>query len=229
MDIKRRGPKAFGNLVDSLTEIGDITHTNLALKLEEKEMPVENNNYEKDVNAETDTELQRSNMNTKGAWPYKLSEEQHPQHIRQISQEVPNSNINLSTEPLIVRVKPSTRFYDKPSENKIPVYATHSKQRGLFLCINNIEFINDVQDKRLGAEVDEDNLKTLFRQIGFTVHAYRNQSLHDTKQTIRKLTENDARLRNIDCCIVAIMSHGEEGDTKESSHIITSDNKSLEV
>lgn len=51
-----------------------------------------------------------------------------------------------------------------------------SKHRGLFLCINNIEFANNVKDKRTGAEVDEENLKVLFKDFGFTIHSHRNQS-----------------------------------------------------
>lgn len=51
------------------------------------------------------------------------------------------------------------------------------------------------------------------------------------KKTIDNFTneKENPLLRKVDCVVVAIMSHGEEGPTKESSEIITSDGKQLAV
>lgn len=51
------------------------------------------------------------------------------------------------------------------------------------------------------------------------------------KQTIDHFTDEkrNPMLRLVDCAVIAVMSHGEEGHTKESSQIITSDVKHLEV
>lgn len=51
------------------------------------------------------------------------------------------------------------------------------------------------------------------------------------KQTIDHFVDDrkNAMLRRTDCVVVAVMSHGEEGSTKESSQIVTSDIKYLSV
>lgn len=181
MDIQRRGPKAFNNLINSLLEI-DHSHKILAYKLEGKEVPIDeehqNNNYEKTENHTNENRFTYDNDdNHRGAWAFKLCEDQRPPHIRQLSYEIPHSNINLLAEPLVVKVKKSIKFYDDRSTTKVPIYRMRSKHRGMFLCINNIEFANGVKDRRTGAEVDEENLKVLFKQIGFSVHSHRNQSI----------------------------------------------------
>ena len=52
-----------------------------------------------------------------------------------------------------------------------------SKPRGYFLMINNVEFTNNIEKTRKGSEVDEQNLKDLFEQLGFVVEPYRDQGL----------------------------------------------------
>lgn len=238
MDIQRRGPHAFNKLIESLREI-DKNHKHLASLLaddEEQNLTLHNNNY--DDNNENDFEtndklvrLSPPENKTSSSWPFKLTEEQRPSHIRQISMEAPNSNINLGMEPLSIRVRKSTRYYDDMSQAKVPIYPMRSQQRGLFLCINNIEFVNNTYLKRKGAEVDEENMKTLFKDIGFNVYTVRNQSLRDMKRTIENFTseEKNPRLRQVDCVVVSVMSHGEEGHTKESSQIVSHDAKLLDV
>lgn len=229
-DIQRRGPKAFGNLIKSLEEIDDI-HRRLAYALENNdttvlELEVENNNCTPSIVDEQ--EADRPHNVTNGAYPFKLTEEQRPPHIRQLSLEIPNSNINLSEEPLIVKVRKSECWCDNQNEHKVPVYSMRSKQRGLFFCVNNIEFPNGTHGLRSGADVDECKLKELFKQIGFGTQVHRNQTKRDMQLTINKLVEND-NLMHFDCLVVAVMSHGTEGSTKENTKIVTSDAQYLSV
>lgn len=242
LNIERRGPDAFNNLVNALLEV-DYKHQNLAYKLLGKDVSLflpntcnnnNNNDNEKcqDKKPTYDLDDNVNNMEEKkGAWPFVLTETQRPPHIRQISQEVPNANINLLTEPRVVKVKHSIKFYDDRNQHKAPVYAMRSKTRGLFLCINNIEFINNTHDRRDGAEVDEQNLKSLFTQMGFNVHTRTNQSKLDMKMIISNFTNKKSNpyLHKTDCIVVSIMSHGEEGDTQESSQIITADARKIQV
>lgn len=220
----RRGPTAFNSLVSSLMESG---HQRLAYLLQGKTIPEnENNNYK--IDDETNN-YRDNDTNKKKIHPFILPANQKPQHIRQVSLEQPNVNINLSTEPLKVEVKKSVNFHDNRNASKVPVYSMRSKNRGIFLCINNIEFVNDVHDRRNGAEADEENLKDLFKQIGFQVQSHRNQSKRDMKDTVIKFVSDENKLRNADCAVIAVMSHGEEGETKDSSVIITSDGQRVEV
>ena len=43
--------------------------------------------------------------------------------------------------------------------------------------INNVQFVNNIMDARIGAEVDERNLEELFKQFGYTVEKHRDQGL----------------------------------------------------
>jgi hypothetical protein len=52
-----------------------------------------------------------------------------------------------------------------------------SKPRGYFFMINNVEFVNNILDRRNGSLVDEKNLCELFREFGYIVESHRDQGL----------------------------------------------------
>lgn len=52
-----------------------------------------------------------------------------------------------------------------------------SKPRGYLFVINNVEFVNNILDRRKGALVDEKNLSELFREFGYIVESHRNEGL----------------------------------------------------
>lgn len=108
--------------------------------------------------------------------PYILPTSERPAHIRQISQELPYAYINIRSEPLKVVVRKATEFMDDPKAHKAPIYPMRKQCRGTYLGINNMEFINDVHPYRKGAEYDEENLKVLFKQMGFATSSFRNQT-----------------------------------------------------
>ena len=43
--------------------------------------------------------------------------------------------------------------------------------------INNVQFVNNTKDTRIGAEVDEKNLEELFKRFGYSVEKHRDQGL----------------------------------------------------
>jgi hypothetical protein len=43
--------------------------------------------------------------------------------------------------------------------------------------INNVQFVNDIEKVRIGADVDERNLGELFEQFGYIVEKHRDQGL----------------------------------------------------
>jgi hypothetical protein len=52
-----------------------------------------------------------------------------------------------------------------------------SSPRGYFFMINNVQFVNNIDDVRNGAEVDERNLEELFKQFGYIVEKHCDQGL----------------------------------------------------
>lgn len=85
------------------------------------------------------------------------------------AQSIPKIPLPVNSQPqsLIVKVQPSENFYDIPLHNKhLENYKTQSKKRGRFLIINNYEFSKSKGEYRNGADVDNTNLVTLFKQMG---------------------------------------------------------------
>lgn len=73
------------------------------------------------------------------------------------------------SQPLKVKVQPSETFYDTPQHNRhLEFYSTRSKKRGRLLIINNFKFSKEGKTNgyRNGADVDNANLVTLFKQMG---------------------------------------------------------------
>jgi hypothetical protein len=68
--------------------------------------------------------------------------------------------------------------------------------------INNVQFVNDIKDARIGAEVDERNLEELFKQFGYIVEKHRDQGLEVGVLCTHIVTES------ICMCIVASL-HGQ--------------------
>lgn len=88
-----------------------------------------------------------------------------------------------------------------------------SKPRGFALIMNNIDFPNDPNAKRTGAEHDSENLRLLCQDLGFhtTVrhNVTRNDLKHPTEGILRKFRDQFLPgHEDVDACLVAIMSHG---------------------
>lgn len=88
-----------------------------------------------------------------------------------------------------------------------------SNPRGFALIINNLEFASDPNITRAGAEQDSDNLRTILGNLHFQVtvrHNVQKTALLREDGIIDKfLCQFEAT--DVDCCIVAVMSHGTEG------------------
>lgn len=158
LDIQRRGPHAFSNLVASLRETG---HNNLANLLD----PNKANNNNNRANAPP----------RKQAHPFILPATEDTENLQNIVNSTPNvTRVNLTNEPIRINVVPAKQFYDDPRQSDVHVYNTHSKNRGAVLIVNNINYINNVHLPREGAEVDGKNLQELFHQMGFQIKMHNN-------------------------------------------------------
>jgi len=54
--------------------------------------------------------------------------------------------------------------------------------------INNVQFVNDIEKERIGAEVDERNLEELFKQFGYIVEKHRDEGLEVDTLCTHKMT-----------------------------------------
>ena len=88
-------------------------------------------------------------------------------------------------------------------------YPMKAKPRGLSLIVNNRWFIGGTMKKRLGTDVDADNLEGLFRFLGFKVERVDDRKVDNIRELIQKLANADHSA--YDCVILAILSHGEDG------------------
>ncbi|CAG2066398.1 unnamed protein product, partial [Timema podura] len=137
-----------------------------------------------------------------------------------------NNYFSMGTEPLTVKVKLGAKRMDYPCKKDIQVYPMGSRPKGHFLIINNVKFWDDSQTERKGGEVDEHNLVSLFGQLGYEVHTYRNLSLEDMKKRIIEFAQMQSH-ENVDSCVVSILSHGEADVDVRATYIITADGEKL--
>lgn len=149
--------------------------------------------------------------------------------IEYTGETVPNMNIT---------VKCSTKIHINDKSN-VKTYSMNSKNRGIFVLVNNIDFPNKKNEKRRnGADVDRDNLVHLFRQMNYKVYLHENLtkdvsfylmittffeilinihffflflSVQKFVQLIRKLS-NFGELDHVDSFVLAVLSHGDGND-----------------
>nr|CAD7406356.1 unnamed protein product [Timema poppensis] len=164
LDIQLRGPRAFDKLLETLSE---TNHLLLAQVLR----------AEPRVMAEHGEETSHH----VGVHPMFLPQYlgADPLYIDKLHNMVleENNYFSMGTEPLSVKVKLGAKRMDYPCKKDIQVYPMGSRPKGHFLIINNVKFWDDSQTERKGGEVDEHNLVSLFGQLGYEVHTYRNLSL----------------------------------------------------
>lgn len=92
-----------------------------------------------------------------------------------------------------------------------PVYNMNHTKRGTAIIFNNKCFDSSTAwCERIGTDVDCQNLKNLFQQMGFNVKTHNNATQEEMKSTMVKLVSKKDH-RDADCFACAILSYGEEG------------------
>ena len=90
---------------------------------------------------------------------------------------------------------------------------------GIALIINNIRF--ESSEKRDGAELDEQNLVTLFRYLGYIVEVHRDCKADTICDIMKEMKKRDhSKYDSFVCCL---MSHGSKGK------IAGTDNKNVNI
>ncbi|XP_026475815.1 caspase Dronc-like [Ctenocephalides felis] len=220
--VQKRGPTAFSSLIEALEE---TAHFNLARLLTSSDhdnnqnssyiLNNQQNNYERSLSQTSNSPTEV----TQHIHPYVLPPTSNNEAIKASAIEN-QAQVDMSVNPILIKVKKATQFYDMmdTEETKYPM---RSKKRGVYLIINNIEFVNDCEQKRLGAEIDHRNLLELFKQMDFIGEDYMNLNMHDIQTVITKFSSNTELLHKTDCCIVVVMSHG--NDFKRDGYIFSYD------
>lgn len=99
-----------------------------------------------------------------------------PTQLSQTAEAKKKDRIELKeyTEPvrptINVSFKYSTKIHGQNDCSKVGVYPMNSKNRGIFIMVNNVSFASNRY--RNGALVDRDNLIHLFRKMHFKVFYY---------------------------------------------------------
>ncbi|RXM93736.1 Caspase-1 [Acipenser ruthenus] len=80
-----------------------------------------------------------------------------------------------------------------------------SRQR-LALIINNIEF-EKAELKRNGAQQDQEQMKKLLEELGYSVELHNDQSAQEMESTLRHFSQREEHTKS-DSTFVVLMSHG---------------------
>jgi len=107
-----------------------------------------------------------------------------------------------------VQVVPA--LYHRQTSSRMPAYDMNRRPRGLALLINIESYDNDVQEQRIGSDVDVENLSQLLKGLEFDVAVHRNLHLAAFFKVITEFCCNKMH-KEADMTVVVILSHGKDG------------------
>jgi len=107
-----------------------------------------------------------------------------------------------------VQVVPAV--YHRQTSSRMPTYDMTRRPRGLALLINIDTYENDVQEQRVGSDIDVENLSELLKGLEFDVAVHRNLHLAAFFKVITEFCCNKMH-KEADMAIVVILSHGKDG------------------
>ena len=96
-----------------------------------------------------------------------------------------NPEVEDAKKPINISVVQSTEFHGDPDNT----YKVRSKPKGWVLLINNEKFESETFSTRIGSEVDERNLETLFIQLGFQVLVRRNLKKDEMRKELKRFVQ----------------------------------------
>ena len=131
----------------------------------------------------------------------------------------PDPGVKVEQKPMVINVTQSTEFHGDLRDT----YRVRSKPKGWVLLINNEQFKCDKYPTRIGAEVDERNLHSLFSQLGLSVLVKRNLKYEEMRRELSNFADLEDH-EDCDMAMVCICSHGVEKDK-----IISSDCKEMDI
>merc|ERR1712179_19268 len=169
-----------------ITRINNMTRSKDQDKVSEDQENKETNEKEKKPSSEVDAKVFDTNVKGKD----------NMIHIPEIL-HVENDQI------LQVKVVPATKYF-VDSES---IYEVKSNFRGLAVIINNDEFTDPDYNPRQGSQVDVQNLRDLFTQLGFTVVVHRNLTRRETLNFVIDCSSDPVHV-SADMMIFCFATHG---------------------
>nr|XP_021194873.2 caspase Dronc [Helicoverpa armigera] len=228
VDILRRGPLAFGHLVDTLGELGywDLVRdldpdSPFSFPGQRTFNPIPklnppttgNDNFHSLSRPKGDV-----NKNPRQSSP-------PPAPAPHQSSDNDNAACDVTIEPPFTVVK-STKFMEDNDTKDVRLYRTRGRNRGVLLDFTYMKFDNDIEEFRNGVDVDCNNLKYLFNELGFRVLRYLNLTMAETTETLRSL---DAVLVDIESVFVVVSSHGYERAHSSDTDVRCKDGKLMRL
>ncbi|XP_057271942.1 caspase-2 isoform X2 [Pezoporus wallicus] len=139
--------------------------------------------------------------------PIPISESCNSKRPRWI--EPMENSLDNGDGPLIPQVKYCTpKFYH---DHQHLAYKLISEPRGLALILSNVHFSSEKDlEYRAGGDVDCTSLEMLFKHLGYQVTVFHDQTAQEMQNALERFSKMPDH-RDVDSCIVALLSHGVEG------------------
>ncbi|KXJ69202.1 caspase-1-like [Aedes albopictus] len=105
-------------------------------------------------------------------------------------------------------------YFDTPSGRNDKAYSMNGTKRGKVLIFNQVSFEDPSYEERDGTHQDVKRLFNVLPRLGFSkedITVYEDYSYSEINRIAVKL-EYDEDLKQADCLMVFILTHGEEGD-----------------
>ncbi|XP_013182333.1 PREDICTED: caspase Nc [Papilio xuthus] len=204
MDIMRRGPDAFGHLLEALEENGYwnlVRDLDPASSLHLQPRTTYNNQDSKSG------ESNYVSIRTERTKRTKSNVEATKNEIQAASSTSHKEGTDPSVDIPYFHVVKSKKFFEDNVDKDIKLYKTRGHQRGILVIFSYIQFYNDIERYRKGVDIDCKKLKYLFDEIGFSVIAYQNLTKQETETTLKRLEEV---LVGTECVFIVVSSHGYE-------------------
>ncbi|XP_042875930.1 ankyrin-2-like isoform X2 [Penaeus japonicus] len=164
----------------------------------------------------------------KGRSPVQVAREAGHQDLASFIEQVVDSYDDIDDEGAeardLLRQEDFRVVIGQPVPPSPGVYRNLSEPyRGRVLIINYREFWEEEGATRYGSERDVNNLKNVFRKMGYQVEDYQDLGQSETIKVLSDFRSNE-NLANVDSMFVCMLSHGNDRDT-----FITSDSKKMHV
>ncbi|XP_055383291.1 caspase Dronc [Condylostylus longicornis] len=228
--VTRRGPDAYNKFVEVLQQLNysnaakivrpgehSGTMTSIKQKKLEKQASIKENN------CISNNEKNTNNFNSDGCIISQMDIDEkdgYSKDLRPYSREISSVNQNV-----VAKCTSSPQHI--VNRSKIKIYQMVSKQRGVFFCVNIINFRYKNQYKRSGAEIDGQSLLHLFKELGYSLFYYEDLTAAEFFSLLKKLLDSDY-VKNVDSFVMALMSHGEMVD-KITDRVEFSDSSTVTV
>ncbi|CAB3234798.1 unnamed protein product [Arctia plantaginis] len=207
-DITRRGPRAFGHLVDSLSELG---HWDIVRELDPNSpfatfpKPSSSSMPKRETNPQSSKDSQYVSLSNEKNKTKEMQKSAVP-----VAATAPVDLDNAAAKMPVIpefKVIKSTRFMDHDGKSDLELYHTRSRDRGVLMVLSYINFQNNIEQIRAGVDVDCATLKHLFLEIGFEVISYPDLT---KEQTLNTLSSLEVVLEKAECVFLVVSSHGYE-------------------